>query len=447
VMIIALGLLLGLGLLIMVARAPALGLVGLVVASLLVPLELDTGTGTGIGINLVLVVGLAGIWIIRAATRQDESLLPTSRAVLPLLALCLVAILALGIGQLPWFAFVRGAPMRAQVGGLATILMSVATFLLAATQIRRLAWLQTITWIFVALGGTIVASQLVGGPFRIVNNLIALGSLGSLFWIWLTAMAAAQALFNSRLSRHWRIVLATLVLAIFYLNLFHGSPWVSGWLPPLVTLLIIMWLGMPRIAAAVLVASVVAVFTTANWASRFNLLGDNEYSLLTRLEAWRILGEIVRVSPLLGLGPANYYWYAPLFPILGYSVRFSSHNNYVDLTAQTGILGLVCFLAFAIAMTIALWRLIKMAPDGFPSAYAIGALGGLGGTLAAGMLGDWVIPFVYNVGMKGMRASLIGWLFLGGVVALDRIVKSEKLVDERHGAATARTRAIQFARH
>ena len=38
--------------------------------------------------------------------------------------------------------------------------------------------------------------------------------------------------------------------------------------------------------------------------------GDNEYSTTTRLEAWGILAEIVRSSnPLLGLGPANYYWY------------------------------------------------------------------------------------------------------------------------------------------
>ncbi len=34
--------------------------------------------------------------------------------------------------------------------------------------------------------------------------------------------------------------------------------------------------------------------------------GDNEYSLLTRLEAWKILGEIIKANPLFGLGPSNY---------------------------------------------------------------------------------------------------------------------------------------------
>ena len=68
--------------------------------------------------------------------------------------------------------------------------------------------------------------------------------------------------------------------------------------------------------------------------------GDNQYSLDTRLEAWRILlGKIVPVSPLLGLGPANYYHVTPRFPIRGYHISFSSHSTYVDLLAQTGLSG------------------------------------------------------------------------------------------------------------
>jgi uncharacterized membrane protein YeaQ/YmgE (transglycosylase-associated protein family) len=47
-----------------------------------------------------------------------------------------------------------------------------------------------------------------------------------------------------------------------------------------------------------------------------------------------------------------------------------------------------------------------------------GALGGLMATLAAGMLGDWFLPFVYNVGLEGFRASSFTWFFLGAAVAL-----------------------------
>lgn len=45
--------------------------------------------------------------------------------------------------------------------------------------------------------------------------------------------------------------------------------------------------------------------------------------------------------------------------------------------------------------------------------------------IVAGMLGDWVIPFVYNIGLGGFRASVLGWLFLGGLVALNNIIMRE----------------------
>jgi len=60
----------------------------------------------------------------------------------------------------------------------------------------------------------------------------------------------------------------------------------------------------------------------------------------------------------------------------------------------------------------------KFSP-GFEQAYVIGCLGGLAGSLVAMYLGDWVLPFVYNVGLAGFRTSMIGWIFLGGLVAIE----------------------------
>jgi hypothetical protein len=67
------------------------------------------------------------------------------------------------------------------------------------------------------------------------------------------------------------------------------------------------------------------------------------------------------------------------------------------------------------------WRLKDHVPEGFPRAFVIGVLGGWVATLATGMLGDWVLPFVYNVGLVGFRSSVLGWLFIGGLVAIEQI--------------------------
>lgn len=70
------------------------------------------------------------------------------------------------------------------------------------------------------------------------------------------------------------------------------------------------------------------------------------------------------------------------------------------------------------AMGLFAWRLRQRVTDGFARAYTTAAIGGIVGMLVAGVLGDWVIPFVYNIGLAGFRSAILGWLFLGGVIAL-----------------------------
>ena len=43
------------------------------------------------------------------------------------------------------------------------------------------------------------------------------------------------------------------------------------------------------------------------------------------------------------------------------------------------------------------------------------------GMLVSMLLGDWVLPFVYNVGIDGMRSSLVGWMFLGAMTSLGSV--------------------------
>ena len=68
--------------------------------------------------------------------------------------------------------------------------------------------------------------------------------------------------------------------------------------------------------------------------------------------------------------------------------------------------------------------------SGFEQAYVNACLAGLAGSLAAGTRGDWFLPFVYNIGIAGFRASVLGWLFLGGLVAVEGAVKMQ-VVDAR----------------
>jgi hypothetical protein len=208
-----------------------------------------------------------------------------------------------------------------------------------------------------------------------------------------------------------------------YRGLVIAGAWASGWFPPLVALGVILLIRVPRIGVSLaFLALPVGLYLAGKVWDR--VMVDESYSYMTRLEAWSVLWPIIAESPVIGLGPANYYYYTQLFPILGWYVKFNSHNNYADLLAQCGFLGLLAFCWFAVEVSRMTLRLRSFVPAGFANAYVVGVLGGLAGSLVSGMLADWIIPFVYNIGIRGFRSSLLFWVFLGGVLALKRIVYS-----------------------
>ncbi|MEJ2598010.1 MAG: hypothetical protein P8Z00_06725 [Anaerolineales bacterium] len=399
---------------------PALGVVTLVFSSLVVPFALGTGTQTSINIAVILLVLLLGLWVFKMFIYDRKITIIPSRTVTPIVVFTVIVLLAFLVGQLDWFYYADKAPMRSQLGGVALFLLSLGAFLLVSNTVKDLRWLQIITWLFLTVAMFYIFSQVLpwtrGLGRRVLEERVVSGSI---FWVWIIALAFSQAVYNRQLHIRWRIALAGLVLATFYISIGRYSSWTSGWLPSVVALGVIILVASPRWSFLVFILGGIVALTKLDSVNRL-LLADNSYSLMTRLEAWRIVLEIVKINPFLGLGPSNYYFYTPLFPILGYSVQFNSHNNYVDIIAQTGFLGLLCFFWLAGEIGLLGWNLRERVPQGsFARAYVYGALGGLAGSLAAAMLGDWLIPFVYNIGLAGFRASVLAWLFLGGLVVIE----------------------------
>ena len=413
-----------LGVALLISR-PQIGFLLLIIGSLIVPGGLSTGTESRIHAGMIMLIVLLAFWVVNGLIRRTLTVKDHPTTV-PLIVFLVVAVLAFFAGQLTWFPRVEHASLFSQLGGLGLFFLSAGAFWLTAFRIRDVRWLQNMVWLFLVIGAVWVVSQLIPS---LGERLIPLfernssGATGSLFWVWLLALAFGQAALNTSLKVRWRVVLGILVILALLVSVVLTRDWVSGWLPAVIGIAVIVWLGFPRYRTLMLVVGGAILMTkVASTISEYVLTKDNDYSLLTRTAAWGTLWELIRHNPLLGFGPANYYFYTPLFNILGYTnLRFNSHNNYVDLVAQVGFIGLVAFGWFA-------WRAGKYAfdvqtrvPEGFPKAFVISALAGWIGTLVAGMLGDWFLPFVYNLGFAGFRSSILTWLFLGGVIALDRL--------------------------
>jgi hypothetical protein len=406
-----------------VLRRPILGLAALIIGSQFVPFSLRTGTETDLNFTVLMLVLLLAGWVVQMALQHDVRLFP-SRPLVPLLLLVLVAAIATAVGTHSWLPLAATASIAAQLGGLAVFALAAGAFLLMAHRIPSERWLERLVWLFLASGALYAVSFVA--PTPTLGQLFQAGSDSSLFWVWIVALASGQALFNRSLPWPVRLFALALALATLAVGFFLKREWTSSWLPSAVALGTLVWFRSKRLAVLAALLLVGALLLFPDLPS--SIAEAKDYSTTTREDAAKImLQDVFPISPLIGLGPSNYYWYVPLFPIRGYTVQFNSHNNYLDLLAQTGILGFACFLWFAGELGWLAWRLGKQLPSQFGKAYAYSVLGGLFGTLVSAGLGDWVLPFVYNIGLRGFRGSAMGWLFMGGLVALERLaVRGEK---------------------
>jgi O-antigen ligase len=338
------------------------------------------------------------------------------------------ATVSLIAADLPWNLFARTAPILTQVAGWAVFIFAIATYFLVANWVTDQRWLGILTTLFVVIGGLYMLGRInlgLGSFSSMMNNL---GSDGSMFWVWLVALASGQLLFNRNLKPVWRMTLGLVLAVTLGISWFLNRSWTSGYLPEFVAVMTILWLRSWKLGLLVTVAGIlVVIIGSPHILDSLNSL--KSYSIATRDEAREILLEqVFPLSPILGLGPANYYWYTPLYPILGWYVSFNSHNNYVDILMQTGLLGLACFAWFVFESGWLGWRLRNSFNGDFAQGYVYACLGGLAGTLVSCWLADWLLPFAYNIGLRGFRASVLAWLFLGGLVSLEQIARRSKHV-------------------
>ena len=406
----------GLAFLFILIKHPTLGLFA-IIATLLISINGPSGVNATMG----MVALCCGLWLLKAVLQKQHIQPVKSRSTRPLLIFVLYSMVPFALGQIQWYRFGQQAPLGAQLGGITVFVLSAGAFLLMTNLIKRIDDLEWLVWLFLILAAVNVAGWLLP-VLSPLTTILFRESTGSQFWLWGTVLSFSQAVINKDLKIRWRVLLFTLVIAMMYVAYFINFDWKSGWIPSVVSVMAVMALRYWSIVRWLLPLGIIPIVQSVQ-----ELISTDQYSWGTRVDAWILVGEIAQVNPLFGLGFANYRWYTLLFPIRGYSVYYFSHSQYVDLVAQIGIIGLLLFLYFFFVVWCIGWDLMNRVPDGFPRAYVIGALGGLIGMLVAGALGDWILGFFYNVGMTGFRHSVLGWMFLGGLIALGNLSKISDL--------------------
>jgi len=135
------------------------------------------------------------------------------------------------------------------------------------------------------------------------------------------------------------------------------------------------WLWLPAsrlknrlliIALGVLAAGTFILTQLPNFKQHFNTADRS--SGLVRTEIWVTSWALIQQHPLVGIGPNNFepayrdevpkhYW-----PPLEWLVA-QPHNLYLALWLETGLLGLMTFIAMAVYFFRSVWRRLKTEPD------------------------------------------------------------------------------------
>lgn len=401
-------------------RHLAIGYFMLLLGGIFVPFS---GPG-GINATMIILILMVFLWAMDMFIVKRRFEFVRSGPVRPTLYFMVVCVAALLMGQVLWYVGSVQAPFETQLGGFAIYFFSLAALVMTGNIVKDIRWLKAFVWLFVGLGAIYVLGRALN--VSVVDSYYVRGYIAnSMFWLWLVAISLAQVFFNQKLSRLQRGVLIFVVFITMYLAIVQLRDWKSGWVPSLVAIAVLVGLRYPKLVITLLPVVAIGFIILAE-----RQISSEGWSWETRLDAWRVVLEASRVNPVLGLGFANYYYYVTLFSIRGYYIQFNSHSQYVDLIAQTGIVGLICFIWIMVEIGRLAWSLMRRLPDGFARGYAYGIFAGLAGALVAAFLVDWVLPFAYNIGLTGFRASILPWIFFGGLISIEQIYFADVIKDQ-----------------
>ena len=196
-------------------------------------------------------------------------------------------------------------------------------------------------------------SPIAGGEVvRRVSGTLAHPVSLSIYLAVTTAVTLSLLMDGRWIRRTYLLAVLSLQLVVLYLT--YGR---TGWIVLLVSVVVLLhlsghrrWLllGLPAFLAAV--AVLIPTFV-ARWQSAWMTEGEN--SFLWRIGLWAHSLTLIPNRPLFGSGPDTFTSY------VAYETGKASHQTWIGLAIETGLVGLAAFVAVTITVIVVLRRLMR----------------------------------------------------------------------------------------
>jgi hypothetical protein len=419
--IASVGLLIGFAGLLFIHRFDILPILILAVA-IFIPITLPTGTGSRLAISMVVEVMFLGLWILRSMTVERRFTIKPSPMNLPLAGFFGVVIVSVfwSIIFRDPFVFVPTTFVIVQIASAMVMILLPLALLMVGNFVESTQPLLIMTVIMLIAGMLGLAKYLVGIPLPVDTR--------GLFSLWVTSLSFGLALFVKKI--HWSVRAMLLLLAAgwIYWDFIRNISWLAGWLPAMVAIGILMWMRSKKLTILFLVFMLAIIMINKDYYLGKVFQNETQESGYTRLAAWQANWGITREHFIFGTGPAGYaVYYMTYFP----TNAMATHSNYLDMLAQTGVVGtifLIWLFGTLVWMGFRLCLRLKGRGD-FIEALANVSFAGTCACIIIMAFGDWLFPFAYTQTIEGFNYAVYNWLFMGVILVLDRLYPAS--VDEK----------------
>ncbi len=407
------------------------GILAIVATSFMIRFSLPTGSGTVIPASMVVASFVVLVWLLSMLIRRNVKLAPGGY-VAPALLFIVICIMSVPYSWLILRPdlFGRGGSGQSglsfsfvQLGGVALMILLPAVMLMTANVLREVKYFKALFAMMLIVAIPELLQRLGIMSFSFGTTFVL--RTGASYALWLVALTCGQALFNQTLKIWQRAFLLSLAGIWLYIGAELGATWFSGWMPAFAAVMFLVFFR-SRILFSVVLAAALFLFALRPEFYIDKIWVDAIHYDSNRFEIWQVIIfdlTLTKTNIFLGAGPAGYLpFYETYYP----RNAWVSHNNYVDIFAETGIIGFSIFMWLLYAIFRGGWDQREKMPSGFLRGFNYGVLAGFVGTLLAMGLGDWFIPFVYNIGIPGFDFAVYGWLLVGAMLALRHFARSDE---------------------